>query len=163
MCHAPCSAAVRMLHDSHHLLCAAEGMACVAEHSTIDGVCLSIPQAFLQHRQMPAQSAMPGYSATPLVGCNNSYSSSVADANTCSLYHANALDYNTPLEKDVGVMRGANVTFTSGKPAQNQCSPAKLDLPVTHHHVRTLPAMCNAPAVVSKGHELSSHCRAETR
>lgn len=81
----------------------------------------------------------------------------------CSLYHASALDYNTPLEKDVGVMRGANVTFTSGKPAQNQYSLAKLDLPVTHHHVRTLSAMCNAPAVVSENHDLSSHCHVEMR
>ena len=152
-----------MLHDSQHLLCAAEGMACVAKHSTIDSVYLSIPQVFLQHRQMPAQSAMPGYSATPLVGATIAIRALLRTPICALCTTHSALDYNTPLEKDVGVMRGANVTFTSGKPAQNQYSLAKLDLPVTHHHVRTLPAMCNAPAVVSEGHDLSSHCHVEMR
>ena len=151
-----------MLHDSQHLLCAAEGMAHVAKHSTIDSVYLSIPQVFAIQANASAICNAWIFCNTP-GGCNNSYLSSVADANMCSLYHASALDYNTPLEKDVGVMRGANVTFTSGKPAQIQCSLVKHILPVTHHRVCTLSAMCNAPAVISEGHNLSGHCHVELR
>ncbi len=48
-------------------------------------------------------------------GCHNSSMSFGASQNTCSLYYASDLEYNTPLDKNVGVLRGANVTFTSGE------------------------------------------------
>ena len=48
-------------------------------------------------------------------GCHNSTMSFGASQHTCSLYYASDLEYNTPLDKNVGVLRGANVTFTSGE------------------------------------------------
>ena len=90
-------------------------------------------------------------------GCHNSDLNFDADVNTCSLYRASALDYNTPLDKGVGVMRGANVTITSGKPAEItaascgavcQCRAAA---PAPSH------ALCNAPAAISEGHKSGGH------
>ena len=48
-------------------------------------------------------------------GCHNSTMSFGASQHTCSLYYASDLEYNTPLDKNVGVLRGADVTFTSGE------------------------------------------------
>ena len=48
-------------------------------------------------------------------GCHNATGGIGATKNECSLYYASDLDYNVPLDKDVGVTRAANVTFTSGE------------------------------------------------
>lgn len=50
------------------------------------------------------------------MGCHNSDLTFGAAGNMCSLYAAADLDYNTPLDKNVGVVRGLGVNFISGKP-----------------------------------------------
>ena len=47
-------------------------------------------------------------------GCHNITADIGATKNACSLYYASDLDYNVPLDKNVGVTRATNVTFTSG-------------------------------------------------
>lgn len=47
-------------------------------------------------------------------GCHNITENYGAGFNMCSLYYASDLDYNVPLDKNVGVARAPNVTFTSG-------------------------------------------------
>ena len=48
-------------------------------------------------------------------GCQNTTTNYSATKNECSLYYASDLDYNVPLDKNVGVVRGPDVTFTSGE------------------------------------------------
>ncbi len=48
-------------------------------------------------------------------GCHNTTTNYSANKNECSLYYASDLDFNVPLDKNVGVMRAPDVTFTSGE------------------------------------------------
>ena len=48
-------------------------------------------------------------------GCHNATTSYAAAKNECSLYYASDLDYNVPLDKNVGVVRAPDVTFVSGE------------------------------------------------